>query len=114
MAAMHTRLRDPAVPPPATNGAVPAPAAVRGHLRLTGLTRRFEETLILDAITLDCRPGEFVVVVGPSGCGKSTLLNIVAGMIQPDAGQVTLDGRPITRPGPDRAMVFQEHGLFPW
>ncbi len=111
---MHTRLRDPAVPPPATNGAVPAPAAVRGHLRLAGLTRRFEETLILDAITLDCRPGEFVVVVGPSGCGKSTLLNIVAGMIQPDAGQVTLDGRPITRPGPDRAMVFQEHGLFPW
>ena len=68
----------------------------------------------VEEITLACEPGEFVVVVGPSGCGKSTLLNIAAGMVRPDAGAVTLDGQPIIGPGPDRAMVFQEHGLFPW
>jgi NitT/TauT family transport system ATP-binding protein len=68
----------------------------------------------LQDIDLTCKPGEFVVVVGPSGCGKSTLLNIAAGMMRPDAGTVTLDGSPIDGPGPDRAMVFQDHGLFPW
>src|SRR5688572_18038753 len=65
-------------------------------------------------IDLKREPGEFVVVVGPSGCGKSTLLNIAAGMIRPDAGRVFLDGQRVKSPGPDRAMVFQEHGLFPW
>jgi len=59
-------------------------------------------------------PGEFVVVVGPSGCGKSTLLNIAAGMLRPDRGRVSLDGKQVVKPGPDRAMVFQDHGLFPW
>ena len=54
------------------------------------------------------------VVVGPSGCGKSTLLNVAAGMLRPDAGTVKLDGQPVMGPGPQRAMVFQEHGLFPW
>ena len=65
-------------------------------------------------IELTCEPGQFVVVVGPSGCGKSTLLNIAAGMIRPDSGEVLLDGRHISSPGPERAMVFQDHGLFPW
>ena len=65
-------------------------------------------------ISLTCEPGEFVVVVGPSGCGKSTLLNLAAGMLKPDAGTVTLDGQAVNGPGPDRAMVFQDHGLFPW
>ncbi|QOV92382.1 ABC transporter ATP-binding protein [Humisphaera borealis] len=65
-------------------------------------------------IHLTCKPGEFVVVVGPSGCGKSTLLNIASGMIRQDAGGVLLDGVPKSVPGPDRAMVFQDHGLFPW
>ncbi len=54
------------------------------------------------------------MVVGPSGSGKTTLLNIAAGMTQPDSGSAWLDGRPISAPGPERAMVFQEHGLFPW
>ena len=70
--------------------------------------------LALQDIHLTCKPGEFVVVVGPSGCGKSTLLNIAAGMIRQDAGGVLLDGVPKSVPGPDRAMVFQDHGLFPW
>lgn len=57
---------------------------------------------------------EFLMIVGPSGCGKSTLLHITAGLIAPTSGQVLLDGRPITRPGPDKALVFQNFSLFPW
>jgi NitT/TauT family transport system ATP-binding protein len=68
----------------------------------------------IEGISLECVPGEFVVVVGPSGCGKSTLLNVAAGMISPQSGSVMLDGTPITGPGPDRTMVFQDPGLFPW
>ncbi len=88
----------------------------RGHLALTGIWKRFQHgnSLVLQDVTLDCKPGEFVVVVGPSGCGKSTLLNIAAGMLKTDQGTALLDGKPITGPGPDRAVVFQEHGLFPW
>lgn len=80
------------------------------------ICKRFKGSteLVLDRVTLTCHPGEFVVVVGPSGSGKSTLLNIAAGMLRPDSGTATLDGAPIRNPGPDRAMVFQEHGLFPW
>ncbi len=89
-------------------------AAQRGRLSLAGVCKHFNGTAVLDDITLAIEPGEFVVVVGPSGCGKSSLLNLVAGMAKPDAGEVTLDGQSIDGPGPDRAMVFQEHGLFPW
>ena len=88
-----------------------------GRLELRGIDKNFaadSKVPAVQGITLTCEPGEFVVVVGPSGCGKSTLLNIAAGMVKPDAGGVALDGRPIDGPGPDRAMVFQEHGLFPW
>jgi NitT/TauT family transport system ATP-binding protein len=65
-------------------------------------------------VTLDVAPGEFVCLIGPSGCGKSTLLNIFAGLESPTEGEVTLDGRPIPGPGPDRAVLFQEPALFPW
>ena len=68
----------------------------------------------LQDVSLTCEPGEFVVVVGPSGCGKSTLLNLAAGMIVPTEGTVVLDGHKVRGPGPDRSMVFQDHGLFPW
>ena len=88
-----------------------------GRLEMRGIDKKFSgdgKVPAVEGITLTCAPGEFVVVVGPSGCGKSTLLNIAAGMVKPDAGTVTLDGRPVVGPGPDRAMVFQEHGLFPW
>jgi NitT/TauT family transport system ATP-binding protein len=68
----------------------------------------------LDRISLNIREGEFVCLVGPSGCGKSTLLNIIAGLEMPDEGQVLADGRPVTGPGSERMMMFQESALFPW
>lgn len=64
--------------------------------------------------TLEIQPGEFVCLLGPSGCGKSTLLNAVAGFVQVTEGDLRLDGKTITKPGPDRGMVFQQHSLFPW
>ena len=68
----------------------------------------------LDGIDLKIDEGDFVCIVGPSGCGKSTFLNIVAGLEKPDSGEILLNGKTITMPGPDRTMVFQEGALFPW
>ena len=68
----------------------------------------------LDAVSLQVNEGDFVCLVGPSGCGKSTLLNIIAGLEKPDHGQAFADGKPITEPGRDRMMMFQEPALFPW
>ena len=68
----------------------------------------------LDAVSLQVNEGDFVCLVGPSGCGKSTLLNIIAGLEKPDRGQAFADGKPITEPGRDRMMMFQEPALFPW
>jgi NitT/TauT family transport system ATP-binding protein len=68
----------------------------------------------VDGVDLEVREGEFITIVGPSGCGKSTLLLAVDGLVKPAAGEISLGGRPVTKPGPDRAMVFQEFGLLPW
>src|SRR6478752_1641707 len=96
--------------------ALPLRRSGRGHLVLSGIDKNFDGSDVpaLRGVSVTTEPGEFVVVVGPSGCGKSTLLNVAAGMYKPDAGSVTLDGQRVDGPGPDRAMVFQEHGLFPW
>jgi NitT/TauT family transport system ATP-binding protein len=68
----------------------------------------------LDDVSFSVKPGEFLVVVGPSGCGKSTLLDLLAGLTQPSSGRILLDGKPITGPGMDRGVVFQQYALFPW
>jgi NitT/TauT family transport system ATP-binding protein len=68
----------------------------------------------LDDINLDIADKEFVAIVGPSGCGKTTCLRIVAGFEQPTSGTVSVNGKPVGAPGPDRAVVFQHFALFPW
>ncbi|MDF0497325.1 ABC transporter ATP-binding protein [Bradyrhizobium yuanmingense] len=68
----------------------------------------------LEDISLDVRSGEFLALVGPSGCGKSTLLDLLGGLTTPTSGRILLDGRPITGPGRDRGIVFQQYALFPW
>lgn len=69
---------------------------------------------VVDNVSYSIRDREFVSVIGPSGCGKTTMLNMVAGFMQPSGGSVTLDGKPISGPGPDRGVIFQEYGVFPW
>ena len=69
---------------------------------------------VVDDVSYEIRDREFVAVIGPSGCGKTTMMNIVAGFVQPTTGAVRLDGRPIGGPGPDRGVIFQEYGVFPW
>ena len=68
----------------------------------------------LEQIELTIAEGEFVAILGPSGCGKSTLLNLVAGFERPSAGTISVFGQEVRRPGPERAVVFQESALFPW
>lgn len=68
----------------------------------------------LDGINFAVQEGQFIAIVGPSGCGKSTLLNVIAGLQPATAGEILLNGQPITGPGPDRAMVFQAPALLPW
>jgi len=68
----------------------------------------------LEDINFDVQDGEFMVIVGPSGCGKSTLLDLLGGLTKPSHGEILLDGKPITGPGLDRGIVFQQYALFPW
>jgi NitT/TauT family transport system ATP-binding protein len=70
--------------------------------------------LALDQVGLEIRPREFLALLGPSGCGKSTLLYLIGGFLPIEAGRITVAGRPITGPGPDRGIVFQHFALFPW
>ena len=69
---------------------------------------------VVDDVSFAVRNGEFVSLIGPSGCGKTTMMNIVAGFVTPTAGKVLLDGKPVAGPGPERGVIFQEYGVFPW
>lgn len=84
------------------------------NLNKTYHTEEGDEVVALSDINLDVADKEFVCFIGPSGCGKTTLLRITAGLEKPDSGTLTVNNEPITGPGPDRGMVFQEYSLFPW
>ena len=92
--------------------------SAEAKLRLNGIGKRFDAgatpTVAVTDFTLDIVQGEFLVIVGPSGCGKTTVLNVLAGLERPSSGTVTLDGRPIDGPGPERGVMFQDYALFPW
>jgi nitrate/nitrite transport system ATP-binding protein len=70
--------------------------------------------LVLQGIDLDVAEGEFIAIVGYSGSGKTTLISLIAGLSTPDDGEICLAGAPITGPGPDRGIVFQNYSLLPW
>ena len=88
------------------------------YLHLEGVGKSFAtahgEFVALRDIDLSIARGEFVALIGHSGCGKSTLLNLIAGLLEPDAGAIFLAGREVRAPGPDRGVVFQGHSLLPW
>ena len=87
-------------------------------LAIENVSKNFQSAsgpvLALDRVSLNVAEGEFVCLVGASGCGKSTLLNIIAGLEKPDSGAVLADGKPVTAPGRERLVMFQEPALFPW
>jgi nitrate/nitrite transport system ATP-binding protein len=89
-----------------------------GYLKIDHVDKTFArgslETEVLKDITFDVDKGQYVSIIGHSGCGKSTLLNIVAGLTHSTHGGVLLEGREVNEPGPDRAVVFQNHSLLPW
>ena len=83
-------------------------------LQLAGVTKRYGSSEVLRDINLSIEKGEFVAIVGYSGAGKTTLISLIAGLIRPDSGSLTLNDLDITAPGPDRGIVFQNYSLLPW
>ncbi|MFE4140422.1 ABC transporter ATP-binding protein [Peribacillus sp. YIM B13472] len=89
------------------------------YLTIDGIEKSFknekkESIKVLDKINIEVEKGSFVSIVGPSGCGKSTLLYLIAGLDKADVGEIRVAGKKVMKPGPDRVVVFQEAGLFPW
>jgi len=106
---------------PAMQGG-PAPSDAGGfdepYLHIEAVAKDFligrDRVTAVRDVTLEVKRGEFVAFIGHSGCGKSTVLNMVAGVYPPSSGGIRVGGRPVSAPGPDRAMVFQSYSLLPW
>lgn len=96
----------------------PAPGAGRDKaapiVEVRGIHKTYGEVVALENIDLDFEAGRLTSLLGPSGCGKTTLLKIVAGLLEPSAGEIRVKGRPVDGPGPERAFVFQDFALLPW
>ena len=95
-------------------------AGKEGNIKVSiqGIEKKYNtrkgEVVALNGVNFDIKENEFICVIGPSGCGKSTLLTIIAGLLEPTAGQILVDGKPIQGTGTDRGVVFQQYALFPW
>ena len=91
---------------------------MRAYLKIDQVSKTFSRgqtsTEVLNGISLDIGRGEFVSIIGHSGCGKSTLLNIIGGLTPVTSGGILLEDKEVNAPGPDRAVVFQNHSLLPW
>ncbi len=83
-------------------------------ISLSGVSKSFDGRAVLRDIDLVVNEGEFVSIIGCSGTGKSTLISLIAGLLTPDAGSITLAGKPVDGPGPDRGIIFQNYSLLPW
>ncbi|GMO43952.1 MAG: ABC transporter ATP-binding protein [Termitinemataceae bacterium] len=84
------------------------------YIEINDIVFSYADTITLDHVNLSIGQGEFIACLGPSGCGKSTLLRLMAGLMFPKEGLITVDGRAVMGPGLDRAVVFQDYSLFPW
>ncbi len=117
MAPVSDRSHAPAAiggPPSAPPAMTASPHVVVDRVRHVYRPARGREVLALDDVSLEVREREFVALLGPSGCGKSTLLYLIGGFLPTEGGAITVGGRPVTAPGPDRGVVFQHFALFPW
>ncbi|MGH6874311.1 MAG: ATP-binding cassette domain-containing protein, partial [Aestuariivirgaceae bacterium] len=91
------------------------PAEARSIVEVRSVSKVYDGGVeALNEITLDFPEGQLTSLLGPSGCGKTTLLKIIAGLIPATAGEVLVDGKRVTGPGPERAFVFQDFALMPW
>lgn len=103
---------------PGVASASPSANSTSGEIRVENVSKSYGAGLFTKAVVQDCsftiERNKLTVMVGPSGCGKSTLIRLLAGFEKPTSGRISIDGRPITGPGKDRLVVFQESALFPW
>lgn len=103
---------------PVSRALAGTPPATAGEIRVENVTKSYGAGLFAKTVVKDCsftiERNKLTVMIGPSGCGKSTLIRLLAGFEKPSSGSIQIDGKPITGPGKDRLVVFQESALFPW